>query len=149
MFDNGSAPTEGLFIPGTKVKVVAFSPKRRDKFLIVYPRAIEELSDCQLQTFLKLLVIANYENLVYASLKELSKYFNISSQAVHFRIQPLRGKALIGRLPRLFLNPFYGTKCSADVLTDLRDKWVQLSGKSDPEIQLGGLNPDEEIETLN
>ena len=134
MLDNSSAPKEGLFIPGTKVKVVAFGPKRKDKFLIVYPEAIEELSDCQLQTFLKLLAIANYENIVYVTLKELSEYFKITSQAVHFRIQPLRGKALIGRLPRLFLNPFYGTKCSADVLNDLRHKWFKLAIKSNPNI---------------
>ena len=125
--DGHEKPLEGIFIPGEEVNLYAVPPKRKEVFLVVYPDLLRELGGSEIETFLTLLMLADYRNRVNASLSDLCKVFNVTNKGVLWRLRPLRGKAIKGRLPLLFLNPFYGSKCKAYILDGIREEWENVA----------------------
>ena len=119
-------PVEGLFIPGKEVRLYAVAPKRKENFLAVYPEAISDLAGPEIETFLRLLLLADFRNRVRVSRAELAMLFNLKVEGVKWRIRQLHGKAFKGRVPNLFLNPFYGSKCSATLLKEIRCEWMEM-----------------------
>lgn len=120
-------PVEGIFIPGENLNLIVTARKRKEVFLCIYPE-IQELTGEQIRTFLCLLQFSDYYNRFYGNQKkifELLSHLNLRSvRAAEKRIQSLRPKAIIGRVPLLFLNPFYGSKCRSGLLKKLREEWM-------------------------
>lgn len=123
-----SHPMQGLIIPAREIRVFNLgNNKRRDKFLVVYPEALSKLDAFQLETFLNLLLLADYNNRANVRISDLVKLFKITYRATQERVYSLRrSNGFIGRTPLMFLNPFYGSKCSASYLDQLRKEWLDL-----------------------
>lgn len=118
-------PIDGnnIIIPTKQLNLWAPN-RRKDKFLAVYPDLLK-LKAQEVHTFLVLLHLAEYDNKVKCPLKEVYKAFSpLTTQAVDARLKRIKVEGAVGRIPQLFLNPFFGSKCGTSLLKDLRKQWI-------------------------
>lgn len=123
----GKEKIDGLFIPCESVRLTVAKLKRKEQFLAIYPEIVDQLSPESIHTFLVLLSQADYRNRLTLSFSSLAKLFKpLCEKTVKHRMKRIKAeKGVKGRLPLIFLNPYFGSKCSTGLLKTIRYEWQE------------------------